>query len=404
MIYSNCYERAAAASPPGPLPPFPSVSGDRTIDLLRDLIRIDSVNPSLVPGAAGESEIAQLLAEEMRAIGMDVEVAEAAPGRPNVTGVLEGRARGRSLLFCGHSDTVGVAGMEAPFVPVERDGRIYGRGAQDMKGGLAAMLGAVRKVAAGGGPKAGRLIASAVVDEEYASAGAEALVRRWDADGAVVAEPTDLVIGIAHKGFSWVEVSTAGRAAHGSRPAEGRDAILRMGRVLHRLEALSRDLEARPRRPLLGTASLHASLIEGGRELSSYPDACVAQIERRTLTREGEDAALREVEAILTELREEDPEFEGSARLLLTRPAYEIPREHPLVRATEEAAFRCGAKPTCAGMTFWTDAAILESAGIPSVVFGPGGGGLHGLEEHVRIADVLAARDVLAELALDYCA
>lgn len=376
---------------------------DRTIDLLRELIRVDSVNPSLVPGGAGEGEIAGLLEAEMRAIGMDVEVSDAAPGRPNVTGVLQGRTRGRSLMFCGHSDTVGVAGVEAPFVPVEREGRIYGRGAQDMKGGLAAMLGAARRIAAEGGPAAGKLIVAAVVDEEHASVGAEALVQKWRADGAVVAEPTDLVIAIAHKGFSWVEISTAGRAAHGSRPDEGRDAILRMGRVLHRLEALSRELYGRPKNPLLGAASLHASLIEGGRELSTYPDSCVLRIERRTLTDEDADAALQEVEAILAELRQEDPEFQASARLLFARPAYQIDRNHALVRAMEDATSRCGAKPSLEGMTFWTDAAILAEAGIPSVVFGPGGGGLHGLEEHVRVADVLAARDVLTELARNYC-
>ena len=218
---------------------------DPFLDLLRDLVAIDSVNPSLVPGAAGEAQIAAAIAAHMRRIGLDVQVEEVVPGRPNVIGVLEGRGPGRSLMFCGHVDTVGVEGMEAPFTPEMRSGRLYGRGSQDMKGGVAAMIDAARMVAERGLAR-GRLIVAAVVDEEYASIGADALVRNWTADGAVVTEPTDLQVAIGHKGFAWIEIETRGRAAHGSRPLDGRDAIMRMGRVLQRLErARSRAAVAR---------------------------------------------------------------------------------------------------------------------------------------------------------------
>ena len=193
---------------------------DPTINLLRDLIAIDSINPSLAPGAAGEGEIASAVEAKMRSCGMDVEVTEVAPGRPNVVGVLEGRAAGPSLMFCGHIDTVGVERMDAPFDPVERQGRIYGRGSGDMKGGVAAMIEAARTLSESGGLIAGRLIVAAVVDEEYESIGAEALVKSWNADAAIVTEPTDLVVAVGHKGFSWVEITTEGRAAHGSRPLE----------------------------------------------------------------------------------------------------------------------------------------------------------------------------------------
>ena len=152
---------------------------------------------------------------------------------------------GRSLMFCGHVDTVGVEGMDAPFTPEIRSGRLYGRGSQDMKGGVAAMIDAAR-VAAERGLARGRLIVAAVVDEEYASIGADALVRDWTADGAVVTEPTDLQVAIGHKGFAWIDIETRGRAAHGSRPRDGRDAIMRMGRVLQRLERLDRELQSRP--------------------------------------------------------------------------------------------------------------------------------------------------------------
>lgn len=382
---------------------------DAAIRLLRDLVAIDSVNPSLVPGAAGEGAIAAAVAERLRQIGLDVEIQEAAPGRPNVIGVLEGRSQGRSLMFCGHLDTVGVEGMRAPFDPVERDGRLYGRGSQDMKGGVAAMIDAVRTIADEGFP-AGRLIVAAVVDEEYASLGADALVTRWRADAAVVTEPTDLRIAIGHKGFAWFDLVTSGRAAHGSRPSEGRDAIMRMGRVLHELEALDRRLQIRAAHPLMGTASLHASLIGGGRELSSYPDRCWLKLERRTITGESEALVLEELEDVLRRLRGADPEFEAAVTPMFSRPSYEVSPTHPLPLALREAQARRshdgpweGTEGEFIGMSFWTDAAVLGEAGIPTVLFGPGGAGLHSVEEYVEIDDVLRCRDTLAALARGWC-
>ncbi len=376
---------------------------DSTLKLLRVLVAIDSVNPSLVPNAAGERGVAEAVAAELRAIGLDVDMTDVAPGRPNVVGVLEGRTPGRTLMLCGHMDTVGVEGMEAPFDPVERDGRLYGRGTQDMKGGVAAMLGAARVLAHSGGLESGRLVVAAVVDEEYASLGADALAARWTADGAVVTEPTDLRIAVAHKGFVWVEVQTRGRAAHGSRPQEGRDAILRMGRVLARFEDLDRELQRRPPHRLVGTASLHASTIAGGRELSVYPDHAVLQLERRTVPGETQEVALRESEAILASLKADDAEFEGESRLLFSRPPHELSAGHPLPRALATAASRRGLAAEATGMTFWTDAGILGRAGIPSILFGPGGAGLHSAEEYVNLQDVLICRDVLVDLARDFC-
>ena len=371
---------------------------DFTLELLKQLVAIDSVNPSLVPGASGEGAIARALAQRMRDIGLDVEIQEAAPGRPNVIGTLNGRGRGRSLMLCGHIDTVGVAGMPRPFDPVEREGRVYGRGSQDMKSGIAAMIGAAQTIAESGGLDAGSLVIACVVDEEHGSIGAEALVTRYRADAAIVTEPTDLAVAVAHKGFEWVEVETEGRAAHGSRPRDGRDAILRMGRVLHELEALDRSLQAGRAHALLGTASLHASLIEGGRELSSYPDRCSLQIERRTIPGEPAGSAGREVEDILERLRTRDPEFKGASRLMFQRSPYEIESRHELPAALVGAAAKAGVDASMIGMSFWTDAAILGGAGIPSVLFGPTGAGLHGLEEWVETESVFKCRDTLVNL------
>ena len=378
------------------------MSDDPAIDLLRHLVAIDSVNPSLVPGAAGEAAIAAAIAAHMRRIGLDVHVQEVAPGRPNVIGLLDGRAPGRSLMFCGHVDTVGVEGMNAPFKPEIRAGRLYGRGSQDMKGGVAAMIDAAR-LAAKRGLARGRLIVAAVVDEEYASIGADALVRDWTADGAVVTEPTDLQVAIGHKGFAWIDVETLGRAAHGSRPSDGRDAIMRMGRVLQRLERLDRELQARPPHSIMGAGSLHASIVTGGRELSSYPDRCRLQMERRTIGGESGEAALREVTAILDDLTREDGEFEASATLAFARPPYELAPDHPLPCLLVEAVESLGTPTSKAGMSFWTDAAVLGAAGIPSVLFGPGGAGLHSREEYVTTRDVVTCRDALSRLIDDWC-
>jgi acetylornithine deacetylase len=359
---------------------------DPTLALLCDLIAIDSVNPALVPGAAGERAISEFLANELRRLGADVELTEIAPGRWNVVGVLTGRARGRTLMLCGHTDTVGVAGMDAPFTPVLKDGNIHGRGAQDMKGGLAAILGAARGITQNGGLSRGSLVFAFVADEEYMSIGAEAVAKQWQADGAIITEPTDLMIAIGHKGFSWVEVTTHGRAAHGSRYDEGKDAIVMMAPILEGLRTLEQRFIAALPHPLLGRPSVHASLIDGGRELSTYPDRCTLQLERRTVDGEADDVALHEVQA-----------FAGDAetRLLFTRSPYLTPPDCNLPDLLDRAM---GGQSERGAMTYWTDAAILGHAGIPTVIFGPGGAGLHGIQEYVRAAEVGACRDALVRV------
>jgi len=375
---------------------------DPVIDLLRDLVAIDSVNPTLVPGARGEADVARRVADELRASGLAVEITDVAPGRPNIVGVLDGRASGRSLMLCGHTDTVGVSGMREPFGADVRDGKLFGRGSQDMKGGIAAMVNAARQIAEGGGLDRGRLVVAAVVDEEHSSLGADALVATWRADGAVVTEPTGLDVAVAHKGFQWIAVETRGRAAHGSRPKDGRDAIMRMGRVLSRLERLGHTLQHGRSHDLLGAASLHASIIEGGEELSSYPARASLQFERRTLPGEPSDVALQETLAIIEELRAEDPEFEGEARMMFGREPYEIDPANGLPAALMASATRSRCTPQRVGMTFWTDAAILGGAGIPTVLFGPGGAGLHSIEEYVLVDDVCRCRDAVVDLARSF--
>ena len=369
---------------------------DPVVDLLRHLVAIDSVNPSLVEGGAGEAAIAHFIGEWMRHAGFDVRVDEIAPGRVNVVAVAEGVGGGPTRMLCGHTDTVGVDGMAAPFAPDIRDGRLYGRGAQDMKGGVAAMMAGAAAWLTSGRRGSGRVIVAAVADEEYASIGAEAVAREWRADEAVIPEPTDLDLGVAHKGFSCAEVIVHGRAAHGSRPADGRDAILRMGRLLNRIEARDQNLRKTHAHALLGAPSMHTGTIRGGSSLSTYPAECVLQVERRTIAGERTSVCVEELEQMAAALRAEDPEFECEVRLLLARPPYLVSPDANVLHSLGAAVTqRFGTRPVT-GLSYWTDAAILGEAGTPTVIFGPRGAGLHGVEEYVELDDVIGCRDVFA--------
>jgi len=369
---------------------------DPVVDLLRHLVAIDSVNPSLVEGGAGEAAIAHFIGEWMRHAGFDVRVDEIAPGRVNVVAVAEGVGGGPTRMLCGHTDTVGVDGMAAPFAPDIRDGRLYGRGAQDMKGGVAAMMAGAAAWLTAGRRGSGRVIVAAVADEEYASIGAEAVAREWRADEAVIPEPTDLDLGVAHKGFSCAEVIVHGRAAHGSRPADGRDAILRMGRLLNRIEARDQNLRKTHAHVLLGAPSMHTGTIRGGSSLSTYPAECVLQVERRTIAGERTSVCVEELEQMAAALRAEDPEFECEVRMLLARPPYLVSPDADVLHSLGAAVTqRFGSRPV-AGLSYWTDAAILGEAGTPTILFGPRGRGLHSVEEHVELDDVIGCRDVFA--------
>lgn len=374
-----------------------------TLELAQNLVRINSVNPKLVPGAPGEQEMARFVHGFLEDHGIEAEMVEVEPARPNVVGRLPGGDDGPSLLLCCHMDTVSAEGMENPFDARVEDGRLYGRGAHDIKGGLAAMLAAASKLAEGS-PGGGEIIVAAVVDEEYLSSGTEALVETVQADAAIVFEPSDLKVLVAHKGFAWFRIETQGKAAHGSRPEEGIDAIAHMGRVLGGLEVLDRKLRAISPHPRLGTPSVHASLIEGGRELSSYPDRCRLDVERRTLPGESEADAETELDALFERLQQKDPHFKAKCELTFARPPYEISTSHALPQAVARAIERAIQRDVeFGGLTAWTDSAILAEAAIPSVVFGPGGAGLHGLVEYTEIQDIYDCRDVLVELAQEYC-
>lgn len=365
-----------------------------TTSLLAAMVRINSINPSLVPGGAGELNIARFVKQWLDERGIQTDVHNAAPNRPSVVARVPGKGGGRSLLLNAHLDTVGVDGMSDPFNPRIQDNRMYGRGAYDMKAGLAACMLALADIRPG--ELAGDVLLAAVADEEHASLGIQDVLSRIRAVAAIVTEPTSLRVCIAHKGFSWHEIVTSGRAAHGSQPHLGIDAIVHMGRVLNRLEALQTELCKRMPHRLLGHGSLHASLISGGQELSSYPATCTLQLERRTLPDEDIASVEKEIEGLLSSLSAEDPQFRARLRTTLARPPFSVSEDETIVRTLlREASAMLGTTPATFGASFWMDAAFLAAAGIPTVAFGPHGDGAHSVDEWVDLSSVEQCRAIL---------
>jgi acetylornithine deacetylase len=362
--------------------------------LLADLVAIDSINPSLVPGGAGEGEIARFVGGWLSDRGLEVDIADAEPGRPNVVARTRGTGGGRSLLLYAHMDVVGVDGMADPFTPRVEGNRLYGRGAYDMKAGLAAIMVAAANAAERG--VTGDVIVAAVCDEEFASIGAQAVAESVRADAAIVTEPTgaEITVAIAHKGFTWHEIVVQGRAAHGSRPEDGIDAIARMGHVLVALDRHAADLAARPGHPLLGPGSIHASLIDGGRELSTYPDSCRLQLERRTLPGES-------VEIVETELTALLGDVDATLHTTLVREPFEVAEDAPIVEAARHAL---GADVPVVGVPYWADSAIFSAAGIPTVIFGPGGEGAHAAVEWVDLDQLDRCVAALDAVIAGFCA
>ena len=371
-------------------------AGD-AVGLAQMLVRIDSRNPSLVPGGPGEEAVARVLAETLAGWGFQVEVREVKPGRPNVIARVGGQG-GRSLMLNGHLDVVGTEGMRhAPFGANERDGRLYGRGAADMKGGIAAMCAAAARVA---GSLAGEVIIAAVVDEEFESAGTSGLLAGGvRADAAIVTEPTGLAIMPAHRGFVWLEVTLHGRAAHGSRYDIGVDAIRSAGLLLHELDIMDASELVRRTHPLLGHASIHASEIDGGVGWSTYPDRCVLRLERRTVPGETAHAVLQEVSAICDSIQSRRSEFRADVSLVFAQGPSDVAIDAPITRALAVAIGQEGYEARIEGMSAWTDAALLNDAGIPAICFGPGDISLaHSDEEWISIGEVERATRTLARL------
>lgn len=379
---------------------------DDPTDLTRALIRIDSVNPDLVAGASGESAIAGFVRDWLTTRGFAVHTLEKNAGRPTIVGVSAGTGSGESIMLNGHIDTVSLASYDSDEGLLDRidDGNIYGRGSFDMKSGVAAMMIAAHK--ASEHPHRGDIIVTLVADEEYASSGTEeVLAAGFTAHGAIVTEPMNLDITIAHRGFLWFEVDILGVAAHGSRPELGIDAIVKAGTFLTALGELGEKLRAGDQHPLLATGSIHASTITGGEELSSYPALCTIGIERRTIPGETRESCTAELVGILEALAEKDADFTYSLRTLFERPTFAVDPTARIVSVLRESfAEVTQSEPTIRGEAFWADAALLHAAGIPSVLFGVDGAGAHAAIEWTTISSLQIVTHTLERTIREFTA
>jgi len=375
------------------------------VALTRELVAIDSRNPSLVPNGPGEGAVARALAQVLEAWGFRVDVYDVAPGRPNVVARIagDGSTDTAELMFNGHVDVVDIAGMvHAPWDSAVRDGRIYGRGSSDMKAGVATMCAAAARAAEASPSR--EIVVAAVADEEFESLGTRALIARGTrASAAIVTEPTRLAIMPAHLGFVWADVVTHGRAAHGSRWDLGVDAIRHAGLVLAELDRFDGEELPKRRHSLLGRPSIHASLIEGGSGMSTYPDLCTLRLERRTIPGETPDQVRAELEALCTRASAGHAKFRAEVAVTLAQEPSDVRTDAPIVRALDAAMREAGENVRVEGMSAWTDAALLNAAGIPAICFGPGDMSLaHAAEEWVLVDEIERATKVLTRLAVTW--
>ena len=373
------------------------------VDMTRRLVRTPSVNPGLEKGGAGEGAVAELAAGWLAGWGYETAITEVSAGRCNVVS-RRGGGSGPSLLLNGHLDTVGVSGMTEPFSGAVREGRLYGRGAADMKSGVACILAVAAELASGNIP--GELIVALTADEEHASIGMDALVGSGvAADAAVVCEPTGLAVMPAHKGFLWIDVRVAGRAAHGSRPDAGIDAIAHMGHLLVAFEEEAERLGGETGHPLLGPASLHAGTIRGGSAPSVYPDRCHLVVERRTLPGETAATVMDETARVAAAARRRCPELDASVEPGLFRAATEVPVSSSLVDGLRRACARAGLPGDVRGMSAWVDACFLNESGTPAVCFGPGSiAQAHTADEWVSVAEIETCAQVLTDFSRRFLA
>ncbi|CAI7656891.1 unnamed protein product [Penicillium bialowiezense] len=385
------------------------VSVDDAVGLTQALTRINSSNPTLsVTDGVGENEIANYLAAWFSHRDIEYHWIEKVAGRPSLVGVIRGTGGGKSLMFNGHTDTVSLTTYETDPLSGSigtKDGKevVFGRGCLDMKGGLAAGLAALAATKASSRAPRGDVIVAAVSDEEDKSQGTQDVIEAgWRADGAVFPEPTQGAILTAHKGFIWIEVEILGVAAHGSDPSSGEDAILHAGAFLQALEQYQSQL---PIDDLLGQGSLHCGIIRGGEEPSSYPSSCTITIEFRTVPAQTEETLVADMSALLQDIAQKNPRFKyASPRITMSRPTQKVAANHPFVQtAVSSASSILGNEPVVKSGPFWTDAAFFGAVGVPSIVYGPAGEGLHAKEEWVEVESLQQFERVFTQLVKDFC-
>jgi acetylornithine deacetylase len=386
------------------------------VDLARELVALNTVNPDLEPGAPGERPAVEHLATRLERSGFEIEII-GPDDRPSLLATHRGTAADApALALNGHLDTVPAGGMRDPFTPRIDGDRLYGRGTCDMKAGIAALVVAAEHAARTG--TQGDVVLALVADEEHGSLGATAVLMRLaggsesasresagseSADGnaddcaagrlpaaCIVAEPTWLELAGAHRGFAVIEVELRGRAAHSSRPQDGVNAVTHLGRLLTAVEARDMELRRAAPHPRAGHASFMATVARGGTAPFIVADRATVTIERRTVPGEPLDVGLREVEAILGA----DAVLDATATQTMAREAWELDERHPAIRRIVDLL----GDPERTGFPFWMESALWERAGVPTVVYGPAGGGLHTDVEWVELPQLLAFTETLKAL------
>jgi len=369
----------------------------RLLSILSELIAINSINSTL-SGGPGEAQVANVIHHQLTKLGLEAELHSVAAARANVVAVVRGKDSRGSLVLNGHIDTVGVEDMPAPFTLRREGDRLYGRGAYDMKGGVAVMLALAESFS--NHPPTDDVWLTFSADEEDHSLGTEQLVRDWlptvlpRPAAAVFLEPTEEAIGVSHKGFTWFEIEILGQAAHGSRPAEGIDAILPLREALCELDRIRRRLSERPPDPRLGHASLHGGRIEGGTALSVIPARALLQWERRTLPDEDPPDVDRELEQVAAAVQRLPGGHRVAGRKIFSRPPYQTPAEAEIIARLRHAL----PEAPLTGLSFWADSALMGLAGVPSVLFGPVGHGAHAVDEWVSLKSLMTVYEVLQKV------
>ncbi|KAF4219088.1 hypothetical protein CNMCM5878_003943 [Aspergillus fumigatiaffinis] len=379
---------------------------DDPIALTQALVHMDSSNPSIgATSGAGECTIARCIQSWLAHRQIEVHRIEPTVGRPSIVGVVRGSGGGKSLMFNGHLDTVSLSSyLDDPLSGRISEDRIYGRGSADMKSGVAAAMIALAK--AKDLDLKGDVIFTGVSDEEGDSIGtAQVLQAGWTADAAIVSEPTNLELLTSHKGIVILEVNIYGIAAHGSHPDLGVDAIAHAGYFLVELDRFLKELQQSPGHPNIGPGSIHASIITGGQEVNSFPAQCTIQLDRRTIPGETPESVEQEVRGLLQKAAENVPHLNFDVKITLSQPAFHISSEHPFIALTRQVIEqKIGHPPTLSGAPYWTDCGLLSAHGIPSLLWGPSGGGLHAEEEWVDIHSITHVTEALTEIARQYCA
>jgi acetylornithine deacetylase len=373
-----------------------------TLELLQELVRINSINPRLEANAPGETQLAEFVRDWCNSRHLETRWIEPVKGRPSVIAMARGRGGGRSLMLNAHLDTVGVTGMVDPFTPRLENGFLFGRGACDMKASLAVCLKTLER--ARDLQLSGDVILTAVSDEEHGGIGTESVLEGCTADAAILTEPTGLEVCVTHRGFAVFEIEITGRASHSSQPEMGMNAINGLGWLLLEIEALNHKLERREAHALLGYGHAQATMVSGGSALFTTPASARVNLERRTLPGETRDVIETEVRDMLERIRSGHPEFVATCSTVLHREPLSVDEQTPILQTVTRALRTQNLEPNLTGAPYWMDSALIAAKGIPTVILGPTAHDLHGPNERVNLAEVATLEQVLLAVIQDFCA